>query len=108
MSGRSFIQPAGVRFQPVANIQLGCQRQAMSSLAHNRVMIIGQPGSGKSTLAQVLGECTGLPVINIDKIHWQAKWVERRTIEKSRLCQEAAQKSRWILRAGIRPLGRAA
>ena len=63
-------------------------------------MIVGQPGSGKSTLAQRLGERTGLPVIHIDKIHWQAGWVERSKAEKTRLCREAEQGERWIFEGG--------
>jgi adenylate kinase family enzyme len=37
----------------------------------NRVLIFGRGGSGKSTLAAKLGEITGLPVIELDKIFWQ-------------------------------------
>lgn len=66
----------------------------------NRIMIVGQPGSGKSTLACALGECTGLPVIHIDKIHRQAGWVERSKAEKTRLSQEAEQQSRWVFEGG--------
>lgn len=65
-----------------------------------RIMIVGQPGSGKSSLAQALGDCTGLPVIHIDKIHWQAGWVERSKSEKTRLCREAEQQDRWIFEGG--------
>ena len=36
-----------------------------------RVVIIGRGASGKSTLARRLGEITGLPVIEVDKIFWQ-------------------------------------
>jgi len=63
-------------------------------------MIVGQPGSGKSTLAQTLGEHTGLPVIHIDKIHWQAGWVERSKSEKTRLCRETEKEERWIFEGG--------
>jgi adenylate kinase family enzyme len=66
----------------------------------NRIMIVGQPGSGKSTLARALGERTGLPVVHIDKIHWQSGWVERSKAEKTRLCREAEQQSRWIFEGG--------
>lgn len=66
----------------------------------NRIMIVGQPGSGKSTLAQALGERTGLPVVHIDKIHWQSGWVERSKAEKTRLCQEAERQSRWVFEGG--------
>ena len=48
-----------------------------------RIMIVGRPGSGKSSLAQAIGERTGLPVIHIDKIHWQPGWVERSKAEKT-------------------------
>jgi adenylate kinase family enzyme len=63
-------------------------------------MIVGQPGSGKSTLARALGERTGLPVVHVDKIHWQSGWVERSGAEKTRLCQEAEQQSHWIFEGG--------
>jgi adenylate kinase family enzyme len=66
----------------------------------DRIMIIGQPGSGKSTLARALGERTGLPVIHIDKIHWQPGWLERSAEEKTRLCKEAEQQSHWIFEGG--------
>lgn len=69
-------------------------------LAFKRIMIVGQPGSGKSSLAQRLGERTGLPVIHIDKIHWQPGWVERSKAEKTRLCKEAEQGERWIFEGG--------
>jgi adenylate kinase family enzyme len=35
-----------------------------------RVVIIGRGASGKSTLAVRLGEITGLPVIELDKVFW--------------------------------------
>ena len=66
----------------------------------NRIMIVGQPGSGKSSLAQALGRRSGLPVIHIDKIHWQPGWVERSKAEKTRLCEEAEQRERWIFEGG--------
>lgn len=66
----------------------------------NRIMIVGQPGSGKSTLARRLGERTGLPVIHIDRIHWQPGWIERSREEKTRLCREAEKGERWIFEGG--------
>src|SRR6266853_1973261 len=36
-----------------------------------RVVIIGRGASGKSTLGTRLGEITGLPVIELDKVFWR-------------------------------------
>jgi hypothetical protein len=36
-----------------------------------RVIILGPGGSGNSTLAVRLGEITGLPVIELDKLFWR-------------------------------------
>ncbi len=63
-------------------------------------MIIGQPGSGKSTLARAMGALTFLPVVHIDRIHWEAGWRERSRPEKTRLCIEAHTKPAWIFEGG--------
>ncbi|GAA4008049.1 topology modulation protein [Sphingomonas humi] len=68
-----------------------------------RIMIVGQPGSGKSTLARRIGDVTGLPVIHIDRIHWQSGWVERSKAEKRRLCLETEAGERWIFEGGFSP-----
>ena len=65
-----------------------------------RVMIIGQPGSGKSTLARLMGECTGLPVVHIDQIHWKDGWIERTKAEKAALCHEVHTRESWIVEGG--------
>jgi adenylate kinase family enzyme len=65
-----------------------------------RVMILGQSGSGKSTLARALGARTGLPVVQIDHIHWQPGWVERPREEKTRLCREVEAREAWIFEGG--------
>ncbi|MBC3256572.1 AAA family ATPase [Pseudomonas paralactis] len=65
-----------------------------------RVMIVGQPGSGKSTLARKLGQCTGLPVVHIDTIHWQPGWIERSRAAKTQLCLEVEARECWIFEGG--------
>lgn len=37
-----------------------------------RVVVLGRGGAGKSTLAWRLGEVTGLPVVELDTLFWQA------------------------------------
>lgn len=65
-----------------------------------RIMIIGQPGAGKSTLARAIGDILQLPVVHIDRIHWQPGWKERPSEEKSALCQEVHQQQEWIFEGG--------
>jgi adenylate kinase family enzyme len=65
-----------------------------------RIMIVGQPGAGKSTLAQALGARTGLPVVHIDHIHWQAGWIERPQAEKTKACLAVEAAEAWIFEGG--------
>lgn len=62
-----------------------------------RVLIIGSPGAGKSTLAQKLAALTGLPLIHLDDLYWDADWVRvERELWLARLA-EALAGERWII-----------
>ena len=61
-----------------------------------RVMIIGCSGSGKSSLALKLGEKTGLPVVHMDQLYWQPKWVMRSDEAISELVADAISRDTWI------------
>ncbi len=39
-----------------------------------RVVVYGPTGSGKSTLAERIGNCTGLPVVELDAVFWMSDW----------------------------------
>ncbi|HXW91264.1 MAG TPA: hypothetical protein VEK33_12020 [Terriglobales bacterium] len=61
-----------------------------------RAVILGRGGSGKSTLAVKLGEITGLPVFELDKVFWQrleamprAEWVKTQ--------QRLVEQENWIM-----------
>src|SRR5260370_38481259 len=68
-----------------------------------RVVILGRGGSGKSTLAARLGEITGLPVIELDKVFWgpglvatpRDQWV---AVEEGFVAEE-----RWIMDGDLGP-----
>lgn len=71
-----------------------------------RVIVIGPGASGKSTLAARLGEITGLPVVELDKVFWRDgldglvatprdEWVE---IQREMVARDA-----WILDGDLGP-----
>jgi adenylate kinase family enzyme len=62
-----------------------------------RVLVIGCSGTGKSTFARALAGLTGLPVVHIDHLFWQANWIQvPREIYLVRLDQSVAGE-RWII-----------
>jgi len=68
-----------------------------------RVVILGRGASGKSTLAARLGEITGLPVIELDKIFWRTGLVatprDKWLVVQERLVAE----ERWIMDGDFGP-----
>ena len=62
-----------------------------------RVIVIGCPGSGKSTFARALREKTGLPLVYLDQLNWNA---DRTTVGKAvfrRRLAEVLRRDEWIV-----------
>ena len=62
-----------------------------------RILVIGSPGAGKSTLARELVAHTGLPLYNLDKLHWLPGWVERDRAEGLEELRRVLAQERWII-----------
>ncbi len=62
-----------------------------------RILVIGSPGAGKSTLARALAARTGLPLYNLDKMHWLPGWVERDRAEGLEELRGVLAQDRWII-----------
>lgn len=62
-----------------------------------RVAIIGSGGAGKSTLARELGLKTGLPVVHLDRLYWQAGWVPTPKNVWLERQHELLAQERWII-----------
>ena len=68
-----------------------------------RVVILGRGGAGKSTLARRLGEITGLPVVELDKVFWQPGLLPTPHDEWVRLQQKLVAEERWIMDGDLGP-----
>ena len=68
-----------------------------------RVVILGRGAAGKSTLARQLGEMTGLPVTELDKLFWQSGLAPTQRAEWTELQEQLAQKDSWILDGDLGP-----
>lgn len=65
-----------------------------------RIMIIGTTGSGKSTLARELSRRLGLPLTELDNLHWLPGWIEREDADFRPLVEVATSGPRWIVEGG--------
>ena len=68
-----------------------------------RVVILGPGASGKSALAVRLGEITGLPRIELDKIFWRPGLTPTPPQEWAELQRMLIEKSRWIMDGDLGP-----
>lgn len=62
-----------------------------------KVIVIGCPGSGKSTFSKALSKITGLPLVHLDMLFWNA---DKTTVAKDVFLDrvtEAMRKEEWII-----------
>ena len=62
-----------------------------------KVIVIGCPGSGKSTFSKALHQKSGLPLVHLDRLYWNA---DKTTVEKAAFLQRLAaalQGDVWII-----------
>jgi len=68
-----------------------------------RVLILGPGAAGKSTLATRLGEITGLPVIELDKIFWKPGLLPTPREQWVELQQRLVDEDQWIIDGDLGP-----
>jgi adenylate kinase family enzyme len=68
-----------------------------------RVVIIGRGASGKSTLARRLGDITGLPAIEVDKIFWQPGLIPTPREQWVVMQEKLVAGDRWIMDGDLGP-----
>lgn len=62
-----------------------------------RTLLIGCGGSGKSTLARQMAECSGLPVIHLDRHFWKPMWVATPKAQWAETVRELTEQPQWIM-----------
>ena len=63
----------------------------------NKIMVIGCPGSGKSTFARTLHEITGIPLVHMDMLFWNAdRTIVEKTVFMERL-ENVIEENAWII-----------
>jgi cytidylate kinase len=68
-----------------------------------RVIITGPGAAGKSTLAVRLGEITGLPVIELDKLFWRPDLAATPRDQWAAIQRELAAHESWIIDGDLGP-----
>ncbi len=68
-----------------------------------RVVILGPGGSGKSTLAVRLGQITGLPVVELDKVFWRPGLVATPRDQWVEVQQRLVAGDAWIMDGDLGP-----
>jgi adenylate kinase family enzyme len=68
-----------------------------------RVIVVGPGASGKSTLAIRLGQITGLPVIELDKLFWRPGLAATPREEWAAIQRRLAAQESWIMDGDLGP-----
>jgi hypothetical protein len=68
-----------------------------------RVIVVGPGAAGKSTLAARLGEITGLPVIELDKLFWRPGLAATPREEWAAIQRRLAARDSWIMDGDLGP-----
>lgn len=68
-----------------------------------RVIVVGPGAAGKSTLAIRLGEITGLPVIELDKLFWRPDLAVMPRDQWAVIQRELASQESWIMDGDLGP-----
>jgi adenylate kinase family enzyme len=68
-----------------------------------RVVIVGRGASGKSTLARRLGDITGLPVTEVDKLFWQPGLIATPRQRWIEMQEQLVVEDRWIMDGDLGP-----
>jgi hypothetical protein len=77
--------------------------QVGHTLGVRRVVVVGAGGAGKSVFAARLGEVTGLPVVELDKLFWRPGLLPTSHEEWAAMQEQLVAQPDWILDGDLGP-----
>lgn len=69
-----------------------------------RFSVVGSTGSGKTTVARSIGERLGIPVVEMDAIHWGPDWTPQPTGQIRGKVAEAVAGDSWVVDGNYRSI----
>jgi len=64
---------------------------------YQRLVVVGTTSSGKSTMAEILSRKLNLDFIELDALHWEAKWMEAPDDIFRQRVETAISSDRWVI-----------
>jgi adenylate kinase family enzyme len=71
--------------------------QSVGLCSMQRIVVVGTSGSGKTTLTRQLGKLLGIPVVELDALHWEPNWTSAPLSVLRERAESALSGEAWVV-----------